>query len=226
MNESGYNRKRFLTLPAVRVTDYFNSLTKPERVISLVPDDSVIPRERSKKKAELLSRVYDHVKGRTIKGFNMLTLGRTDNYSFVPVAFNMMASADEKNRLVPASASIDKRNSGYKNRKDAVERKPEAAVKMIHDALAAGIQAAYVLMDNTWFTNEPFIKKVVDEGIGVIGMLKDNRQRYYYKGRLYNLKQLAALMDFLQTMQYFRFRMCEDHEIWNSRQTCLCQEPQ
>lgn len=144
---------------------------------------------------ELLSRVYDHVKGRTVKGFNMLTLGWTDNYSFVPVAFNMMASADEKNRLVPASASVDKRKSGYKNRRDAVQRKPEAAVKMIHDALAAGIQAAYVLMD-TWFTNEPFIKKVLDEGIDVIGMLKDNKQRYYYKGRLYNLKQLATLMDF------------------------------
>lgn len=27
-------------------------------------------------------------------------------------------------------------------------------------------------------------------------MLKDNKQRYYYKGRLYNLKQLATLMDF------------------------------
>lgn len=194
LNESGYNWKRFLTLLAVKVTNYFNSLTKPDRVISLVLDDSVIPRERSKK-VELLSRVYDHVKGRTVKGFNMLTLGWTDNYSFVPVAFNMMASADEKNRLVPASTSIDKRKSGYKNRQDAIQRKPEAAVKMIHDALAAGIQAAYVLMD-TWFTNEPFIKKVLDEGIHVIGMLKDNRQRYYYKGRLYNLKQLATLMDF------------------------------
>ena len=106
-----------------------------------------------------------------------------------------MASADEKNRLVPTSASIDKCKNGYKNRKDAVERKPEAAVKMIHDALAVGIQAAYVLMD-TWFTNEPFIKKVLDDGIGIIGMLKDNKQRYYYKGRLYNLKQLATLMDF------------------------------
>lgn len=52
----------------------------------------------------------------------MPTLGWTDNYSFVPVAFNMMASADEKNRLIHAPASIDKRKSGYKNRKDAVER--------------------------------------------------------------------------------------------------------
>lgn len=52
----------------------------------------------------------------------MPTLGWTNNYSFVPIAFNMMASAEEKNRLVPASASIDKRKSGYKNRKNAVEQ--------------------------------------------------------------------------------------------------------
>ena len=49
LNESRYNWKRFLTLLAVRVTNYFNSLTKPERIISLVLDDSVIPRERGKK---------------------------------------------------------------------------------------------------------------------------------------------------------------------------------
>ncbi len=114
MNESKYNWKRFLALLAVRVTDYFNSLTKPDRIISLVLDDSVIPRERSKQ-VELLSRVYDHVIGKTVKGFNMLTLGWTDNYSFVPVAFNMMASADADKRLVPASEAIAKRKAGYKS---------------------------------------------------------------------------------------------------------------
>lgn len=82
LNESRYNWKRFLTLLAVKVTNYFNGLTKPDKAISLVPDDSVIPRERSKQ-VELLSRVYNHVTGKTVKGFNMLTLGWTDNYSFV-----------------------------------------------------------------------------------------------------------------------------------------------
>lgn len=194
MNESRYNWKRFLTLLAVKVTDYFNGLTKPGRVILLVLDDSVIPRERSKQ-VELLSRVYDHVARKTVKGFNMLTLGWTDNYSFVPVAFNMMASADAGKRLVPASTNIDKRSSGYQNRQDAVLHKPQAAIKMIHDALLAGIRASYVLMD-TWFTNEPFIREVVKEGIDVIGMLKDNKQRYFYKGKLYNLKQLSMLVNY------------------------------
>ena len=192
LNESKYNWKKFITLLAVRVTGYFNSLTKPDRVISLVLDDSVIPRERSKK-VELLSRVYDHVIGRTVKGFNMLTFGWTDGYSFVPVGFNMMASADADKRLMPASESIDKRKNGCKSRRDAILHKPDAAIKLIHDALTAGIQASYILMD-TWFTNEPFIKKAMDEGVNIIGMLKDNKQRYYYNGKLYNLKQLAMLM--------------------------------
>lgn len=61
---------------------------------------------------------------------------------------------------------------------------------MIPDALLAGIRADYVLMD-TWFINEPFIKDVIKEGIDVSGMLKDNKQRYSYKGKLYNLKQPA-----------------------------------
>lgn len=95
LNESRYNRKRFLMLLAVKVTDHFNSLTKPGRVISFILNDSVIPRERSKQ-VELLSRVYDHVIGKTVKGFNMLTLGWTDNYSFVPVAFNMLSSINHR----------------------------------------------------------------------------------------------------------------------------------
>lgn len=194
LNEPKYNWKRFITLLAVRVTEYFNSLTRPDRAVCPVLDDSVIPRERSKK-VELLSRVYDHVIHKTAKGFNMLTLGWTDGYSFVPVGFNMMASADAGKRLMPASESIDRRKFGCKSRRDAILHKPQAAVKMIHDALAAGIRASCVLMD-TWFTNEPFIKEVLREGIDVIGMLKDNKQRYYYKGKRYNLKQLAVFVDF------------------------------
>lgn len=186
---------------AVRVTGYFDSLTKADRVISLVLDDSVIPRARSKK-VELLSKVYDHVIGKTVKGFNMLTLGWTDGYSFVPVGFNMLASPDRNKRIMQASDSIDKRKNGYKNRQDAIQQKPKAAIQMIHNALNAGIRASYILMD-TWFTNEPFIKEVIAEGIDVIGMLKDNRQRYYYKGRLCNLKQLAKFVSFETSQNIF-----------------------
>ncbi|MGL6202106.1 MAG: hypothetical protein ACRC3H_24585 [Lachnospiraceae bacterium] len=91
--------------------------------------------------------------------------------------------------------TIDKRKNGYKTRQEAILKKPQASINLMRNALQAGISASYVLMD-TWFTNEPFIKAIVDEGIDVIGMLKDTRQRYYYKGKLYNLKQLSKLFSF------------------------------
>ena len=124
-----------------------------------------------------------------------LGLGWTDGYSFIPVGFNMMASAKESNRIVPANASIDKRSNGGKTRKNAVLQKPEAAIQLIRNALNAGIKASYILMD-TWFTNEPFIANILAEGLDVIGMLKDNKQYYTYNEKKYNLKQLGKLVSF------------------------------
>ena len=194
LNEPGYNWQRFLTLLSARVIAYFSSLTHRERVKCLVLDDSVIERNRSKQ-VELLSWIYNHVTHRMVRGFNMLTLGWTDGYSFVPAAFNMMASADPGKHIMGAASGIDKRKSGYKRRREATCHKPDAAMAMIHNALKAGIQASYILMD-TWFTNEPFINNILGEGLDVIGMLKDNKQLYCYQGRLYNLKALSKLVAF------------------------------
>ena len=194
LNNASFNWVRFISLLAARVTACFDKLTRPERVICLVLDDSVIARERSKK-VELLSYVFNHVIGKTVKGFNLLTLGWTDGYSFIPVGFNMMASAKESKRIAPANTAIDKRSNGGKARKNAVLQKPEAAIQLIRNALSAGIKAGCVLMD-TWFTNEPFIANILAEGLDVIGMLKDNKQRYIYKGKKYNLKQLGKLVSF------------------------------
>lgn len=88
----------------------------------------------------------------------MLTLGWTDSFSFIPIAFNMLSSAKEGKRFAGINEGIDKRSSGYKNRISAMMQKPDAAITMIHDALKTGVPAEYILMD-TWFTNEPFIKK-------------------------------------------------------------------
>ncbi len=187
-----YNWRKFITLLAAKVTSYFSTLTSPHRVKAFVLDDSVIPRSRSKK-VEMLSWVYDHVIHKTVRGFNLLCLGWTDGYSFIPVAFNMLASAKETKRIAPVSSGIDRRTSGYQNRMEAVLQKPEAAVRLIQSALKAGIQAGYVLMD-TWFTNEPFIRSVLGEGLDVIGMLKDNKQQYFYKGQLFGLKKLASFI--------------------------------
>lgn len=67
--------------------------------------------------------------------------------------------------------------------------KTEAAVLLIQRALNAGIKADYVLMD-TWFTTEPMLQEILKNGIDVIGMVKQLKQRYVYHGKLYTLPQL------------------------------------
>lgn len=194
LNETSYNWKNFLLLLAVKVTAAFDKLTRPERVKVLVLDDSVIKRNRSKK-VELLARVYDHVEHKFQKGFTLLTLGWSDGYSFVPVGFNMLSSAKKSNRYQEMSDGIDHRSNGYKARKESLMAKTDAAILMVDRALNAGIRADYVLMD-TWFTTEPMLREILDTGIDAIGMVKQLKQRYTYRGRQYTLPELKKFVGF------------------------------
>ena len=194
LNETSYNWTKFLLLLAEKVTSTFNHLTRPDRVKVFVLDDSVIKRNRSKK-VELLARVYDHVEHKFQRGFTMLALGWSDGYSFVPVGFNLLSSANKNNRYQEISDNIDHRTNGYKTRKDSMLSKPEAAIKLIKNALDAGIIADYVLMD-TWFTTEPFIKSILELGLDVIGMVKQLNQHYQFNGKTYTLPELQKFVDY------------------------------
>lgn len=194
LNETSYNWSKFLLLLAVKVTTAFNSLTRPERVKVLILDDSVIKRNRSKS-VELLARVYDHVEHKYQKGFTLLTLGWSDGYSFIPTGFNMLSSAKESNRYQKISDKIDRRTNGYKARKESMMRKTDAAVLLIKNALDAGVQADYVLMD-TWFTSEPMLKEICSLGMDTIGLVKQLKQRYTYCDKQYTLPELRGFVRF------------------------------
>ena len=194
LNETSYHWKKFLLFLAVKVPSRFDTLTRQERVKVLVLDDSIIKRNRSKK-VELLAKVYDHVEHKFQKGFTLLTLGWSDGYSFVPVSFNMLSSAKKSNRYQEMSADIDRRSNGYKARKESLMAKTDAAVLMIERAVNAGIKADYVLMD-TWFTTEPMIQSILAQGLDVIGMAKQLKQRYHYKGKAYTLPELQRFVSF------------------------------
>lgn len=78
---------------------------------------------------------------------------------------------------------------------ESMMAKTDAAVLLIKRALNAGIRADYVLMD-TWFTTEPMIKAVLKEGLDVIGMVKQLKQHYNYRGKAYILPQLQKFVRF------------------------------
>ena len=62
---------------------------------------------------------------------------------------------------------------------------------MIHRAVTSGIDARYVLMDS-WFTL-PLVKDIVEQGLDVIGMVKETKQRYMVNGQRVSLKGLYVL---------------------------------
>ena len=192
LNEASYNWRKFLLLLSAKVITIFSGLTNEKRVKALILDDSVVARNRSSN-VELLAKVYDHVEHKFKKGFTMLTLGWSDGYSFIPVAFNMLSSANKCNRYQEISDTIDHRTNGYKVRQESIIQKTQAAVLLIQKALNAGIQADYVLMD-TWFTTEPMIKSILKEGLDVIGMVKQLKQKYLYEGKEYTLPQLKKFI--------------------------------
>lgn len=192
LNTSTYNWRRFLAMLSAKVISSFSKLTRPNRVKVFILDDSIVTRNRSKS-VELLATVFDHAAHKFQKGFTMLTLGWSDGYSFIPVDFSMMSSANEKNRIQDISTEIDKRSCGFKRRTEAKEKKSDVAIQLIRNALKQGVSASYVLMD-TWFTHEPMIQEILREGLDVIGMVKQLKQRYTYNGGSYTLPELRTLM--------------------------------
>ena len=87
-----HNWRRFMLLLAIRVAQFFNTLTDEKRERVLIFDDSTYDRCRSKV-VELLTWVHDHTTNRKLKGFKLLTLGWSDGVSFLPLDFVLCSSS-------------------------------------------------------------------------------------------------------------------------------------
>ena len=191
LNSIHINWQRFLYLLSAKVINHhIDRLTADDRVDAFVIDDSFYSRTRSKK-VELLSWVKDHADGnKNKKGFRMLTLGWTDGNSFIPVAFNLLSSANSKVCINPSKDAIDKRSVGFKRRQNALTASPESALYMLEQAVAAGIKAKYVLFDS-WFSFPATIIKICKMNLNVIAMLKDTPKIYYiFNGEKKSLREI------------------------------------
>lgn len=193
LNHSKFNWRRFLLSFSVATISKVSSLTNHKRPKVLIVDDSAFERNRSKK-VELLAKCFDHAsqKMRFYKGFRMLTLGWSDGATFMPIDFSLLSS--KKAKINDISEKVDKRTSGYKRRMEALETAPSQIPEMVQRALSAGIDASYVLMDS-WFTQQPLIHSLVEQGIDVIGMVKATNQRYLVNKKHVDLKELYRLAE-------------------------------
>ena len=191
LNQSTFAWRRFLLFLVAHTIGKVSKLTSHERPKVLIIDDSSYARNRSKC-VELLARCFDHSsqKMRFYKGFRMLTLGWSDGSTFLPIDFSLLSS--KTSQICGISSNIDKRSSGYKRRVEALQTAPEQIPGMLKRAMNAGIDASYVLMD-TWFTQQPLIQSIKEQGLDVIGMVKNLKQRYLVNGKRVRLDQLYRL---------------------------------
>ena len=190
LNSFQYNWRKFLLiLSSGIIKDSIEPLTSHSRKNVLILDDSLYSRNRSKA-VELLARVKDHVENRYVRGFRMLTLGWSDGNTFLPVAFSLLSSEKEQNRLCGINPRIDKRTTGYKRRQESIKKSTEVMFNLIGQAQEYGIPARYLLFDS-WFSFPSVIRRVREHRLHVICMLKSMKKvQYTYKDEKMNLAAL------------------------------------
>jgi len=141
LNNCSYNWRKFLLLHSSKIIqNLIVPLTDEKRVNVFIIDDSLYSRSRSKA-VELLARVYDHVEHKYVRGFRMLTLGWSDGNTFLPLAFSLLSSEKETNRLQGMNA-MDKRTNGYKRRKEAIRKSTEVLLDLLKQAKAYMVPAS------------------------------------------------------------------------------------
>ncbi|MFZ5986340.1 MAG: IS4 family transposase [Bacillota bacterium] len=191
LNSSTFNWARLLLLLVTLIIEGINKLTSDDRVNVLIVYDSLYDRSRSKK-VELLSKVFDHTTRKFVKGFKMLTIGWSDGTTFLPVAFSLLSSRQEKRILCPADSKVDKRSAGYKKRTEATVNSTETLLKLLDSVKT--LPAKYLLFDS-WFAFPKTIVSVVKRKLDVICMLKiSSKIHYLYEGEWMNLKEIYKRM--------------------------------
>lgn len=101
-----------------------------------------------------------------------------------------MSSHNEKTRKNESRQDLDKRTNGYKLRQYAVSQSFQMAFDMI--GRQAGL-VRHVLFDS-WFAMPVMFRTLCEMGLHGVGMLKAANNLYQYKGKLYKLEALYALV--------------------------------
>ena len=191
-DNAGINWHKFVRLLSEKVIKtFFRPATSDKRVEYFIFDDT--PFAKSGKKTELVAKFFNHVTMKYQRGFRILTLLWSDEYSSVPVDFCPMSSGKDELLTCPAK-ECDGRSIAGKIRKQARQKAPDILLNMLKDAIKAGHKAKYVLFDS-WFATPKGITAIKKElSLDVIAMLKKSGKVFYeYQEKQLDLKRIYAL---------------------------------
>ena len=198
-----------LAYEAYKQIDNISSEREKER-FAFVFDDSVLEFDKAKA-MELCTWTFDHNKGCSVRGYNCIQMGWCDAETYIAMGAKLLASHedDDKSNNKPAKkacpkarnkTNLDGRSTASHIRDEAQNKnKPNIVVDWVKQALAKGLKATYCLMDS-WFIYKPLLMELRKLGMHTIGMLKQDRRKYYLinnRGHYSKYMTLAQLMEYL-----------------------------
>ena len=190
-NDTRINWHKFVRLLSERIiSHFFRPATSDSRIEYFIFDDT--PFAKSGKKTELVSKFFNHVTMKYEKGYRILTLLWSDEYSSVPIDFCPLSSSRDELLTCPAR-QYDGRSIAGKIRKQARQKAPDIMLNMLKDAMKAGHKANYVLFDS-WFATPKGISDIKKQiSLDVLAMLKKSGKVFYeYQGNQLDLKRIYA----------------------------------
>lgn len=190
---SRYNWANLLKLLAKVACSIIVKLNNKDHIYTRCIDDTIIERARGKH-IEGLSRTFDHVKGKCVKGFANLLICWSDGTNILPVVSALMSSRKEKHIIRDFDKKIDKRKAGAKRRADSKERKPSMVYRYCKSIINFGIKAQYALMD-TWFYSDKLTSDLLEIGLHSICMIKKNLKfSFVDETTRYNSKKILSAL--------------------------------
>lgn len=168
----------------------------------LIIDDSLL--EKTGRKIEYVSRLWDHVTHRSLLGLRLLLMCYYDGKSTLPVDFSIhreLGKNEQKpygltKKYLKQQHKKDRTegSEGYQRAREADKSKADMGIQMIRRALRC-LKVDYVLMDS-WFTSERMIACVLShirQKVHLIGMMKMGKAKYEYRGKFYDAQALLKL---------------------------------
>lgn len=200
----------FLAILRSRKVDFYNGVT------CFILDDTTA--EKTTKKAERVSRVFDHVVCKCVLGYKVQILCVSDGVTTIPVDFSIHREKGEKGDY---GLTQKERRKQFRKKRDADSpaagrlketdmNKLDVALEMIARAWKLRIRPAYVLADS-WYLSEKLLRGVQEIGNGALhflGMAKMGSTKYRVEGRLLDAASLIA------RYERTRHHECREYHCW------------
>lgn len=158
--------------------------------------------EKTTKRGERVSRVFDHVISKCVLGYKVQMLCVSDGTTTIPVDFSIHREKGGDGSWGLTAGELrkqfrkkrEKESPSMERLMEADRSKLDVAVEMIRRAWKLRIRPGYVLADS-WYLSEKLLRGIIDIGKGALhflGMAKMGNTTYKVEGRMKNAVELIA----------------------------------